>query len=371
MKRLFFAPLCLALALPAGAQQGSPARPPAPAWIGVSYDLRWLQDPRGCVSQMVVESVVPGSPAARAGVRPGDAVVAIDGDRSPAARLPVLTGRLAPGDSVRLLIDRDGSTRHVTVVADRRPDRLIVGGQTAPAVAVPAGPVVQLRGDTLIASNVVASAGGGPAPSRGYWLASADGRLTYRPLAARPGSELDRRAAALLVCADTAGRALPLSGARVEVERIQERAESLRVVITERALEHRDGESRTVTIHDLVPAVRRPDGSPPREPMIIRPEEAMIAMLRGVAGAEVFPLERELGEYFRGVDTGLLVLRVTPGSVAERSGLRPGDVITGAAGRAVTTPADLRSAITSPGTDPVELVVVRQGRRRSLSLTRP
>jgi membrane-associated protease RseP (regulator of RpoE activity) len=371
MKRLLFVALLVALVTPASAQQGRAVRPAPPAWIGVTYDLRWIQDHSGCVSQMVVESVIPGSPAERAGVRAGDAVVAIDGDRSPAARLPVLTGRLAPGDSVRLLIDRSGSARHVTVVADRRPARpAATAGQPGPTGYITAGPVVRLRGDTLIASNVSARAGGAPAPSRGYWLASRDGSLSYRPLAGRAGSELDRRAAALLVCADTAGRMLPLSGARVEVERIQERAESLRVVIARRALDQ-ERASRTLTIHELVPATRPPAGSPPGEPLVLRAEEAMIATLRGVAGAELVTMEPELAGYFQGVSAGLLVLRVTPGTAAARSGLLPGDVITGAAGRPVAAPADLRAVLAAPGTGPVELALVRQGRRRNVTLPRP
>lgn len=373
MKRLVLAATLLALAAPAGAQQPAPTRTAAPAWIGVSYDLRWVQDARGCVSQMVVESVIPGSPAARAGVRAGDAVVAIDDDRSPAARLPVLTGRLAPGDSVRLLIDRSGTARRMTVVADRRPDRPIAtAGQPGPRAYITAGPVVQVRGDTMIASNLAAWSDGPAARSRGYWLADGDGRLTFRRLPGRPASELDQRAAALLACADTAGRALPLSGARVEVGRIQERAESLRMVITGRAMEHRDGENRTITIHELVPGTRAVGVRPaPLQPLVLRPEEAMIATLRGIAGAEVFTLDPELGEYFRGADRGVLVLRVTPGTPAERSGLRPGDVITAAAGRAITAPADLRAMLAAPGSGALELTIVRQGRRRSVSLPRP
>jgi membrane-associated protease RseP (regulator of RpoE activity) len=375
MKRLLFAVIFLALGMPATAQQDTGGRAPGAAWIGITYDLRWVQDRGGCVSQMVVEGVVPGSPADRAGVRAGDAVIAIDGDRTPAARLPVLTGQLRPGDSVRLLIDRAGSAREVTVVADRRPDRPAATATQVrpPGMAITAGPVVMLRGDTLIATNVTGGFGGARSPSSGYWLSSEDGSLTYRRVRSQPASELDRRAAALLVCADTAGRALPVTAVRVDIERIQERAESLRVVIARRALEHRADDSRGGSLYQLVPALPAPPaaGAPPREAMVFRAEEAMIASLRGVAGAELFTMEPELGEYFRGVSAGLLVLRVATGSAAERSGLRPGDVITAAAGRSVTAPAELRALLTAPGSGPIELAVVRQGRRRTVSLPRP
>jgi S1-C subfamily serine protease len=53
-----------------------------------------------------------------------------------------------------------------------------------------------------------------------------------------------------------------------------------------------------------------------------------------IAGAQLLRVG-ELKDYF-GVNDGLLVLRVVPGTPAERAGLRPGDVLVRIHGEAVT-----------------------------------
>jgi C-terminal processing protease CtpA/Prc len=209
-----------------------------------------------------------------------------------------------------------------------------------------------------------------PAGPHGYWLAGAGGELSFRPLPARPRSELDRRVASLLMCADTAAVALRLP-ARAELERIQEQAESLRVVIARRAMDQQDLTGRTVVLREAAARaagdIAARDG---RDFFLFRTEDALASSVRGVAGAELVTLEPELAEYFEGAGEGLLVVRVAPGTAAHRSGLRPGDVITAAAGRAVPSPAALRAIVT--GTDAaVDLAVVRQGRRRTVSLPQP
>ena len=64
---------------------------------------------------------------------------------------------------------------------------------------------------------------------------------------------------------------------------------------------------------------------------------------------------------------GVLVNAVSPGSPAERGGLRAGDVITGFNGAAVNDPNALRNAVarTPPGSD-VTLTVWRDGREQQL-----
>jgi hypothetical protein len=318
----------------------------SPGWLGISYDHRWLQQGDDCVSQLLVEAVVPGSPAERAGVRAGDVLVAIDGDRAPARRLHLVAGRLSPGDSVRIIVQRGSAARQVMVVADRRPD------QPPPVLLAPvpagpggAGPVIQVRGDTIIATRVPMGLTGAAAAA-GYWVAGDQGRLTYRPLAGRASSDLDRRVASLLGCIASTERGTP-GLLNVELARIQERADSLRIMITRRTLEH--------TRRTLEQQVAY---------------EMLASRLMGVAGAELTTLERELAAYFRGVTDGLLVLRVAAGSPAERAGLRPGDVITGAGGSLVDSPASLQALVATQGSGPLELSVVRQGSRRRISLPR-
>lgn len=376
-----------ALALPAAAQQVVWRESAAPAWLGVTYDLKWVQSERGCDSRVVIEGVVPGSPAERAGLRAGDAIVAVDGDRAAAMGVQMLGARLAPGDSVRLTVDRSGSTRTIVAVAARRPERPPVFPAKPPspaptprgasAAAASQAPIVHVRGDTLIASNVALFASHADpalrprqAPTRGYWLADERGQTVYRRLPARPRSDLDRRVVTLLTCADAAGGALSMPS-RVDMERFQERAESLRVVIARRAFENQDMEVRAAQMRAAAAraeaAIAGLDG---REVFVFRREDAVAAGTAGVAGAEVVALEPELAAYFQGARDGLLVVRVAPGTAAERSGLRPGDVITAAAGRPVTTPAAFRTAVTT-GESAVDLTVVRQGRRRMVSFPRP
>jgi S1-C subfamily serine protease len=357
-------------AAPAQAQQPPWSQSAPPAWLGVSYDLRWIQSGPGCESRVVIARVVPGSPAERAGLRAGDAIVAVDGDNAAALRVQLLGTRLAPGDSVRLVIERSGVTRGVTAVADRRPDR--------PPLMAPGdrGPIIHVQGDTVMATNVEAARFSPQPGGRGYWLAGSGGELSFRRLPARPRADLDRRVASLLVCADTAGRAL--LPARADMERIQEQAESLRVVIAHRAIGQQDLEGRTVVLREAAAARAAAAaearaavaGLEGRDVLLFRTEDALVSSVRGVSGAELVTLEPELAAYFQGARDGLLVVRVAPGTAAERSGLRPGDVITAAAGRSVSTPAALRAVVT--GNDgSVELAVVRQGRRRTVSLPRP
>ncbi|MEJ2504575.1 MAG: PDZ domain-containing protein, partial [Gemmatimonadota bacterium] len=82
-------------------------------------------------------------------------------------------------------------------------------------------------------------------------------------------------------------------------------------------------------------------------------------------------LEPTLAEYFDNASEGVLVLRVAERTPAARAGLRPGDVIVRAAGRAVETVGELRSLLarTDPGS--TELRVVRKGRVHTLTLPRP
>jgi putative serine protease PepD len=64
-------------------------------------------------------AVTPGGPADRAGIRPGDVIVAFNGRPvTEPDELIVSIRAQAPGDSVRLTVRRDGSDREVTVILD-------------------------------------------------------------------------------------------------------------------------------------------------------------------------------------------------------------------------------------------------------------
>jgi C-terminal processing protease CtpA/Prc len=88
---------------------------------------------------------------------------------------------------------------------------------------------------------------------------------------------------------------------------------------------------------------------------------------RALAGAEFTRMNEGLGRYFQ-TQKGLLALRVAPGSPAARAGLESGDVVVRANGREVETLRDLRQAVTRAEDATAKLEVLRQGRRRELTL---
>ena len=74
----------------------------------------------------LVASVEDGSPAARAGVKSGDVILAFDGkdvDRS--STLPLLVGEMKPGQVAKMKIWRDGSERTVSVTVGAAPSEQV------------------------------------------------------------------------------------------------------------------------------------------------------------------------------------------------------------------------------------------------------
>lgn len=376
--RTAVAALAVLIAVPATAQQTVEVRQGHPAWLGISYEVQWVHENGACAPRIVVETVVQGSPAERAGLRAGDAILSLDGRPLPGGQLQVLAAALTPGDSVRLRVLRDGRHREVTAVADRRPDRPVsifirraTGGFQASTA-----PVIEVDGDRLIARNLETS--WSPARARSYWLTREDGRSEYRSLTGRL-DPLDRRAEELLACADSVRRAdgsvwVEPSGVRVNLQRLQERADSLRVIMTQRALSRQEGEEVRVRVRpDEVRETREPSAvlfTSPDGVYTFRVEDHVAVGLRGVAGAELTALEPELAEYFRNANRGLLVLRIAPDTPADRAGLVPGDVVIAADGRRIDSVAELRRILALPEAGGVELRVIRKGRTRDLTLPR-
>ena len=87
------------------------------AWLGVHVES---DATRGRVR---VLDVVPDSPAARAGLRPGDVIDAVDRDAlSASASLWTLIQRRSPGESVDLAVTRNGERRIITARLSALPD---------------------------------------------------------------------------------------------------------------------------------------------------------------------------------------------------------------------------------------------------------
>jgi serine protease Do/serine protease DegQ len=96
---------------------------------------------------------------------------------------------------------------------------------------------------------------------------------------------------------------------------------------------------------------------------------------RGQLGVHAQDLTPELMAAFQlRSSQGAVISRVEPGSPAERSGLKPGDVVISANGAPIRNAASLRNAIGLVRTgQTMELVVLRNGKRKTLraTLSRP
>ena len=89
-------------------------------------------------------------------------------------------------------------------------------------------------------------------------------------------------------------------------------------------------------------------------------------------GAQVESLTQELGEYFGVKDgEGVLVRKVIKGGPGEAAGLRAGDVIVKVGDEKIADPSDLRSALRERHGKEVAVVVVRDRKERTLTVTLP
>jgi len=112
------------------------------SWLGVTIQtvtpelaesFRLAGAPRGAL----VASVEEGSPAARAGLRPGDIILRFDEEEiGDAAELPWLASTAGVGRTVRLQVFRDGTKRDVTLTLGRMPEE-VSGGFRALARPTP------------------------------------------------------------------------------------------------------------------------------------------------------------------------------------------------------------------------------------------
>jgi serine protease Do len=85
-------------------------------------------------------------------------------------------------------------------------------------------------------------------------------------------------------------------------------------------------------------------------------------------GVSTSPLGKQLADYF-GVSHGVLVNSVEANSPAEKAGLRAGDVVTEADGRAVEDSEDLVRALGAKDEGEVTLTIVRERKQRSVRVS--
>jgi serine protease Do len=101
--------------------------------------------------------------------------------------------------------------------------------------------------------------------------------------------------------------------------------------------------------------------------------KAKVERSSGGFGLSLRPLTPELRQQLgTGQTQGVLVSEVAPGSAAARAGLRPGDVVTEAQGKPVTSPADLAGTLEKLSSGQVVRLKVARGDGKSfIALEKP
>lgn len=87
-------------------------------------------------------------------------------------------------------------------------------------------------------------------------------------------------------------------------------------------------------------------------------------------GLTARPVDRQIAETLGTEAQGLLIDAVAPGSLAEASGIKPGDILTAVSGTPLTAPGDFAFAIEAAATDgKAELTLLRAGQPQILTLS--
>ena len=76
--------------------------------------------PEFLIGQAVINVVEPGSPADRAGIKPGDQIVSLDGKNSPDWQDVSNTVLTSPGRALPIVIDRNGKKLDFTITPERK-----------------------------------------------------------------------------------------------------------------------------------------------------------------------------------------------------------------------------------------------------------
>lgn len=400
--------LATALPSPAAAQRASVTSADERGWIGISFEV--VEDDWGRAAAIRVTDVVPGSPAARAGVRRGDNILAIN-DLDEAHELAELTRRLrlSPGDVAHAEIERDGELRSLRMVAGTVPADVVLGR----TVRVELAPervqtwvrsidslrvIIEKRngtqdvrvlsdasdwgsgGITVVTNGDVTTTRAAVAPFEFHLfqgeqydslnremaelngvLQELQGRLLEREEQLR---RADRSRGVLHLTEDEEFRRLSAM-----VQQLSSRSSSIRAAMAESARETAGENYFRLSAGGAASRTRVPptaETAPPASEF--RPLTPYLVGRNHLAGAQVVDVKPELASYF-GVRGGVLIVDVTPGTPADQAGILPGDVITAIDGQTVRTVEALRSEIARARRD-VGLELVRRGDAVQVTLPR-
>ena len=318
-------------------------------WLGVRieqrYDCSWdtSEDWTNCELVARVTGVVEDGPAYRGGLRVGDRVVAIDGLELTLESMAGALADLRPGAVVHVEVTREGGRQAFQVLPSARPSdpvRVAMSGRPSGAALTGAG---EARVFVLKRPDPVGS------DAAGYALtvrATEDEGLAVEPSAVRVvGGRLE-----VLLTRD---RSIPegqeLQAVLGNLERESESA-------------YRDV-SRTLQrvrqVRERVPVMEFRRGMARLAEERLAAPRLAIRFYRTFAGAEFESVRDFSGR--AGLD-GLLVLRVVPGTITARLGLRAGDLLVRAGEAPTAELEDLIAAIAAAEGDGPTVEWIREGR---------
>jgi hypothetical protein len=349
----------------ATAEVQSAQRAPARGWFGFAFEVERSSFPgRRGSERVTVSSVVAGSPADRGGLREGDVLVELAGQPVSGRWLDRVGPEIAPGDTLRMRVRRGDGERSLTLVAATWPAVLrIVGGPggnrfvLADSLQTRAQIVLDsiranvrdvrfaiVRGDGKAPADIVVRDAAGE--ERTLHVEAGGAEVLFREL--RAALERQQANAPTRIRIESSAHVDELREALIERERIRQR------------------------IAQAPPGLFAPRDS--ASYIAVRPARgygiSMAAWSVGVAGAEFTPLAEGMRTYF-GVGSGLLVIRVGPGTPAAKAGLVAGDIVTGVDGRRIRSVRDLVAALEEAGEDGLSLRVVRRNASRTIRIPGP
>lgn len=369
-------------------------------WIGISFDMSG--DRGGWTDAILVTNVSPGSPAAEAGLRPGDRVVAVNHLDTPRelAALPELL-RLRAGDAVVIVVERDGDRKRFRLLAAPRPTDFTPSRNVR--VAVSADSMVESwarsmdslrirlrtaegesedvrlhrlpreKNERPSAWTVIGGEGHGVRIPFEFFVFRGEAhdslhremvQLNARVVSLERQIQARERELRARLGATTSVQAADnarLRSLRAQLQRVSERSARVESAMAEAARE-----SAGLDYDIVAPQPRPAPSAQPTSSGEFRPLTPYLLGRNRVAGAEVIDLEPQLARYFD-VTGGVLITRVAEGTPADVAGLVPGDVITRIDQVTVRSVEDLRVAV-SAGGDTVPVTLTREGQSRQALL---
>ncbi len=330
------------------------------AWLGVKFRHVVTHDS----ARVVLASVFPNSPAARAGLESGDRLLRVNGKAATMGLMSSLAPRIEAGDPFTFTVLRGTDVREASLVAEPRPESGDIIVSRVQTQLDTLRKLIAVSLDSLERSGLV-----GLPSLEVRRVDGSDGSVTLVVSTEAGSVTLEAGAVTLseAVGAD-AGSAWPdiqhFATARVRADSAHEGPKLPPAPWTGEASPAEPGrlEVRVRTSADHLPAVDV-DGWSITGSLSPWEEGA-----RRVAGAELHEVGPDLGRYL-GIDRGLMVAEVTPGTPAALAGLQPGDVLLSVDDVTLDSVSEFREIMSVPSRER-SLAVVRQGTGIELTLRR-